>query len=66
MKQARGHDIIGELARRGILVRAAGRATVAEEIPAAYKDVAEVVEVVAQAGIGKIVAKLKPMAVIKG
>jgi tRNA-splicing ligase RtcB len=47
-------------------VRAAGRATVAEEIPAAYKDVADVVEVVAQAGIGKIVARLKPMAVIKG
>jgi len=66
MKKARGHDIIGELARRGILVRAAGRATVAEEIPEAYKDVAEVVEVVAQAGIGKIVARLKPMAVIKG
>ena len=65
-KQARGHDIVGELARRGILVRAAGRATVAEEIPEAYKDVAEVVEVVAQAGIGKIVARLKPMAVIKG
>ena len=66
MKQARGHDIIGELARRGILVRAASRATVAEEIPEAYKDVAEVVEVVAKAGIGKIVARLKPMAVIKG
>ena len=66
MKQARGHDIVGELARRGILVRAAGRATVAEEIPEAYKDVAEVVEVVAQAGIGKVVARLKPMAVIKG
>ena len=66
MKQARGHDVIGELARQGILVRAAGRATVAEEIPAAYKDVAEVVEVVEQAGIGKIVARLKPLAVIKG
>jgi tRNA-splicing ligase RtcB len=66
MKQARGHDVIGELARQGILVRAAGRATVAEEIPAAYKDVAEVVEVVEQAGLGKIVARLRPMAVIKG
>jgi len=65
-KRARGHDIIGELASQGILVRAAGRATVAEEIPEAYKDVAEVVEVVAQAGVGKIVARLKPMAVIKG
>jgi tRNA-splicing ligase RtcB len=66
MKKARGHDIIGELARRGILVHAAGRATVAEEIPEAYKDVAEVVEVVEQAGLSRIVARLKPMAVIKG
>jgi len=66
LKAARGHDVIGELARQGILVRAAGRATVAEEIPEAYKDVAEVVEVVEQAGIGKIVARLKPMAVVKG
>ena len=66
MKAARGHDVIGELARQGIVVRAAGRATVAEEIPQAYKDVAEVVEVVEQAGIGRIVARLKPMAVVKG
>ncbi len=66
IKAARGHDVIGELARQGILVRAAGRATVAEEIPAAYKDVAEVVKVVEQAGIGKIVARLRPMAVVKG
>ncbi|NJC88494.1 MAG: RtcB family protein [Desulfuromonas sp.] len=66
MKQARGHDVVGELAKRGILVRAAGRATVAEEIPEAYKDVAEVVEVVEQAGLSRIVARLRPMAVIKG
>jgi len=65
-KQARGHDVIGELAQQGILIRAAGRATVAEEIPQAYKDVADVVHVVEQAGIGKIVARLRPMAVIKG
>ena len=65
-KAARGHDIIAELAKQGITVRAAGRATVAEEIPEAYKDVAEVVKVVEQAGIGKIVARLKPLAVIKG
>ena len=65
-KAARGHDIIGELAGRGIRVRAAGRATVAEEMPEAYKDVAEVVEVVRQAGIGHVVARLRPMAVIKG
>ncbi len=65
-KAARGHDLIGELAARGVVVRAAGRATVAEEMPEAYKDVADVVGVVQQAGIGNIVAKLKPMAVVKG
>jgi tRNA-splicing ligase RtcB len=63
---ARGHDVIAELAERGILIRAAGRATVAEEIPQAYKDVADVVDVVQQAGLGRTVARLKPLAVIKG
>jgi tRNA-splicing ligase RtcB len=65
-KAARGHDLIGELGAHGTLVRAAGRATVAEEMPEAYKDVADVVEVVQQAGIGHVVARLTPMAVIKG
>ena len=65
-KEARGHDVVGELAEQGILVRAAGRATLAEEIPAAYKDVADVVEVVQQAGIGRKVARLRPLAVVKG
>jgi tRNA-splicing ligase RtcB len=66
LKKSRGHDIIAELAEQGILIRAASRATVAEEIPAAYKDVADVVDVVHQAGLGKKVARLKPLIVIKG
>jgi tRNA-splicing ligase RtcB len=65
-KAARGRDIIGTLAKQGIVVRAAGRATVAEEMPEAYKDVADVVNVVEQAGLGHPVARLKPMAVVKG
>jgi tRNA-splicing ligase RtcB len=65
-KAARGRDLYGELGMHGILVRAAGRATVAEEMPEAYKDVADVVSVVEQAGIGHVVARLKPMAVVKG
>lgn len=65
-KAARGRNIISELADRGIQLRAAGRATVAEEISEAYKDVTEVVSVVQQAGIGRIVARLRPLAVIKG
>ncbi len=65
-KKARGQDIFGDLEKQGITLRAAGRGTVAEEISAAYKDVKDVVGIVEQAGIGKIVAKLKPIAVIKG
>jgi tRNA-splicing ligase RtcB len=65
-KVARGRSIIAELEAQGITIRAAGMGTVAEEISEAYKDVMEVVGVVQQAGIGKIVARLRPMAVIKG
>lgn len=65
-KLARGRNIEAELAARGIVIRASSRATVAEEISESYKDVLDVVNVVAQAGIGKIVARLRPLAVIKG
>lgn len=65
-KRARGQNVIADLASRDILVRAAGRATVAEEISEAYKDVADVVDVVQQAGLGKSVARLRPLAVVKG
>ncbi len=51
---------------KGIIVRAAGRATLMEEIPEAYKDVAEVVDVVQGAGISRKVAQLRPLGVIKG
>ena len=66
LKTARGRNIIQELKAKGIIVRGAGRATVAEEIPEAYKDVETVVEVAHGAGISKKVAKLKPLGVIKG
>ena len=49
-----------------IEVRASSFATVAEEIPEAYKDVADVVDVVDRAGIGRKVARLKPLGVLKG
>lgn len=65
-KAARGRNIEAELAARGIVLRAAERGTVAEEISEAYKDVSEVVEVVQNAGIGRIVARLRPLAVVKG
>lgn len=65
-KSARGRPIVRELEDRGIYVRSAGRATLMEEIPEAYKDVREVVDVVDGAGISKKVAQLRPMGVIKG
>lgn len=65
-KVARGRSIVRELEDQGIYVRSAGRATLMEEIPEAYKDVSEVVEVVHGAGISKKVAQLRPLGVIKG
>ncbi|MCP4201240.1 MAG: RtcB family protein [bacterium] len=65
-KEARGRDLLGEMTERGVVVRAAGMRTVAEEMPEAYKDVAAVVKVVEAAGISKIVARLEPIGVIKG
>ncbi len=66
LKVAKGRSIEKELAARGIVVRGAGRGTVAEEIPEAYKDVEQVVQVVHGAGISRKVAKLHPLGVIKG
>ncbi len=65
-KVARGRDLRGELAGRGVRVRAAGRGTLAEEMPDAYKDVEQVVAAVAGAGIARPVARLRPLLVVKG
>jgi len=58
--------LLDELRARGIHVRAAGLATVAEERPEAYKDVADIVRIVHEAGVSTRVAQLRPLAVIKG
>jgi len=65
-RDARPRNLPRELEAQGILVRAASRATIDEEMPEAYKDVADVVKVVHEAGIGKKVARLRPWLVIKG
>ena len=65
-KASRGRSIHRELEDKGIHVRWTGRATLAEEMPEAYKDVSQVVEVVHGAGISRKVAKLRPVVVIKG
>jgi tRNA-splicing ligase RtcB len=61
-----GEDLRNELEEGGIRVRAGSMAGLAEEAPLAYKDVDRVIEVVSGAGIAKKVARLVPVAVIKG
>ncbi len=65
-RRARGRALFDEMKQRGVVVMAAGTATVAEEMPEAYKDVREVVDVVENAGISHKVAQLRPLGVIKG
>ena len=65
-RTVRGRALLEELRERGVQVRAAGMATIAEEMPEAYKDVADVVRVVHEAGISTRVARLRPIGVIKG
>lgn len=66
IRQAKGRAIWREMEDKGIIVRAAGRETLAEEMSEAYKDVSNVVDVVHNAGISLKVARLRPMGVIKG
>ena len=66
IKAAKGRAIARELEDKGIIVKGASRGTIVEEIPEAYKDVNDVVNVVHHAGISLKVAKLIPMGVIKG
>lgn len=66
VKASQGRPIVRELEERGIVVRSAGRRTLLEEVPEAYKDVQDVVEVVAGAGLARKVARLRPMVVVKG
>jgi tRNA-splicing ligase RtcB len=65
-KTVRGSILREQLAARGIHVQAGSLAGLAEEAPQAYKDVDEVVETVTRAGIARKVARLRPVAVVKG
>jgi tRNA-splicing ligase RtcB (3'-phosphate/5'-hydroxy nucleic acid ligase) len=66
VKLAGGRRIDKELDAIGVIARARGHKGLAEEQPAAYKDVDQVVDVVDKAGISKKVARLRPVGVIKG
>jgi tRNA-splicing ligase RtcB len=65
-KQFRGEDLRRKLENSGINIRAGSLGGLAEEAPQAYKDVDAVVETVVGADIARKVARLRPIAVIKG
>ncbi|OGS43389.1 MAG: RNA-splicing ligase RtcB [Euryarchaeota archaeon RBG_13_57_23] len=60
------NEVVSLLGSRGIYVRAASRDGIVEEAPGAYKDVDDVVRIAHGAGISRMVARLKPIGVMKG
>jgi tRNA-splicing ligase RtcB len=66
LRRFRGEQIRDDLARQGIELRSTNWKGVAEEAAAAYKDVDEVVRVSHELGIGRLVAKVAPVGVMKG
>ncbi len=65
-KKWHGRKVVDELGYRGILIRSPSMRGVAEEAPGAYKDVSAVVEAADRAGLARKVARLEPLACIKG
>ena len=66
VQHAQGRRIDRELAEKGIIARCRSWKGLAEEQPAAYKDVNMVVDVVDRAGLARKVARLRPIGVVKG
>ena len=66
IRAAKGRAINRELEDQGIYARAASRDSLKEEMPEAYKDISDVVNIVHNAGISRKVAKMRPLGVIKG
>ncbi|HPP05875.1 MAG TPA: RtcB family protein [Syntrophorhabdaceae bacterium] len=66
IKASKGRSISREMEEKGIIVKASSKSTLVEEMPEAYKDVSKVVQVVHNAGISRLVAKIIPLGCIKG
>jgi len=66
IKTAKGRSIYRELEDKGIFVQSRGKETLKEEMPEAYKDVSQVVDVVHETGLATKVARLRPLGAIKG
>jgi tRNA-splicing ligase RtcB (3'-phosphate/5'-hydroxy nucleic acid ligase) len=66
LRQYHGEAVQRDLAHKGILLKGASMKGIAEETYQAYKDVDEVVRVSDQAGLGRLVCRMVPVAVMKG
>jgi tRNA-splicing ligase RtcB (3'-phosphate/5'-hydroxy nucleic acid ligase) len=66
LRRTRGEALRAELAAAGITIRGTSMRGLAEEAPAAYKDVDAVIGVCEQAGLARAVARLRPIGVVKG
>ncbi len=65
-KSISSRDLLDMLAARGVTVRVHSKNLLPEEAPSAYKDAQQVVNVVHNAGLASLVARLKPVIVVKG
>jgi tRNA-splicing ligase RtcB len=66
MKRFTVDQVVSDLRSRGTYIRAASREGIVEEAPGAYKSVSDVVRIADGAGISRLVARLKPLGVMKG
>lgn len=66
IRQIQGSELRQQLEKEGIIVRCLSNKGLAEEAPLAYKDIHNVVDAVVKAGLAKLVARLRPMGVVKG
>ena len=66
IKMGKGRNLIEELNKEGVQIQAKGFKTIAEEMPYAYKDVSDVVDIMHKSGIINKIARLRPLGVIKG
>ncbi len=65
-KSMSSKDLLNQLNARGVTIRVHSKNLLTEEAPQAYKDAQQVVNVVHNAGLAKLVARLKPVVVVKG
>ncbi|MBI4616266.1 MAG: RtcB family protein [Planctomycetes bacterium] len=65
-ERARGRNLYKEMEAAGVIVASESSRTLAEEMPYAYKDASQVVDVMHNAGLSRKVCRLKPIGVVKG